>query len=163
MRQHYGIYEFDKFRSEPNQWIHAFENMSITIYVFSLIPSSLWSYNDEPAHHIQRELAHLSIICISKSFSNTPILLLIHNVHQINGNFQSSIIEEYFPDYGGDLTDIAAVKTQIRELFFNLGKNSGAEIRIEYNNDQVNAKLGKWTIGIIDDIFTRASLLAFGT
>lgn len=159
VRYHYEVYEFYDFRSEPSNWIHAFEDMSILIYVFGSIPSSPKIINKKS---IQQDLVHLHTICTSRGFSDIPILLLFHDVDKLEPNNQSSLIREYFPDFLGDLSDLNAVKNYIRDMFLDLGKRSNVEIRLEYSNDPVSTKLGKRIIGIVDEVLTRRSLLTFG-
>jgi hypothetical protein len=158
VRYNYEVYEFYDFRSEPNDWIHAFEDMSIIVYVFGSIPSCVKTIGNKS---IRQDLVHLNTICTSKGFSDIPILLLFHDADKLERNFQSGLILEYFPDYLEDLSDLNAVKNHIREMFLGLGKKSNVEIRLEYTNDPMSTKLEKWIIGIVDEVLTRGSLLTF--
>ncbi|KAL5640704.1 hypothetical protein ACGC1H_001251 [Rhizoctonia solani] len=114
-------------RFARRQWVTCFNNVPAIVFLVSLNGYDQCLFQDFSVNRMQDAMNTWSLICDSKYFRSTNIILLFNKDDLFTEKVKKSPIKQYFPDYEGPESDAAEGRNYFRERFLKLSSKISAD------------------------------------
>lgn len=118
-------------RNERRKWIHAFDNVTVVIFVIGLSEYDQFLAESEAnENRMQESLDLFEEICNNKYFKNKPIMLFLNKTDLFEQKLKKVPLNTFFKDYTEDNSYDSALK-HIQKRFTALNKNPNRNVHTQ--------------------------------
>ncbi|KIM23186.1 hypothetical protein M408DRAFT_28095 [Serendipita vermifera MAFF 305830] len=111
-------------RSERRKWMHCFQDVTAVLFLVGLSGYSQGMLEDPASNQMQDAMSLWDGVCSSQWFKNTSLILFLNKSDLFAEKLSKFPIKNYFPDYEGGETDVAAGKEYFRRRFLRVYSKS---------------------------------------
>ncbi len=147
-------------RNERRKWIHAFDNVTVVIFVIGLSEYDQFLAESDHENRMQESLHLFNEICNNKYFKDKPIMLFMNKTDLFRDKLQRVPLNTFFKTYQGDNSYESAV-SHVEQQFMALNKNSKRSVHAK-PTCATDAKTMKHIFEFIRSTILRELLVGLG-
>ncbi|KAI9256912.1 putative Gpa2-guanine nucleotide-binding protein alpha-2 subunit [Sporodiniella umbellata] len=153
----YRMFDVGGQRSERKKWIHCFDSVTAILFVVAISGYDQCLAEDRASNQMHEALMLFDTTCNSHWFTKTSMILLLNKIDIFKKKINVSPIENYFPDYQGQVKSIDTAKSYFKQRFQRLNKNSDKRVYVHFT-DATDTTLLQNVMIAVSDIIINDSL-----
>lgn len=119
----YRMFDVGGQRSERKKWIHCFDSVHCLLFLVAVSGYNDSLIEDPDANQTHEALMLFDSIINSQWFRRTAVILFLNKIDRFREKMPKYPLVDYFPDYQGSETDIAAGQEYFKRKFLALNRN----------------------------------------
>ncbi|KAL9009756.1 MAG: hypothetical protein Q9173_005242 [Seirophora scorigena] len=145
-----------------SKWIYTSDTVALVVHIVDMATYDVTHNDDKSTNQLQQDLIFFQKLSLSSWLLETPILVLLGSAPEFTEKVQRSPIKDHFPGFAGRDSSLADAKAYFRNLYLQAGKKYKMRVWVDFIDKGATAAIGKASVGIIDQILTKDSILTYG-
>ncbi|KAL8987446.1 MAG: hypothetical protein Q9177_003342 [Variospora cf. flavescens] len=145
-----------------SKWIYTSDTVSLVVHIVDLATYDVTHDDDQSTNELKQDLIFFQKLCSSSWLVETPVLVLLGGAVGLPKKLHRPPIQNHFPEFAGQDSNVADAKAYFRNLFLQADKRYKMRVWVDFIDKDASAAIGKLIVGTIDRILTEESILSNG-